>query len=197
MITVAEMVDRFLGWRLPEDFHPDAGIEFTPPPEGFEHIWPTGTNLFTAEQADLMVRHMLGSASELATLERELAEECAIAILESECLHRDDGWLDTSAYAALESRRKELQLRLQVLQNRRNTSAKSIAQVKSRGEDIQPLLDEVCALGQDLETIEAELRAVRDEQDLDGALRYLELRGLLERHPENHDWVRILEPADG
>jgi hypothetical protein len=62
------MVDRFLGWRLPEDFSPDAGISFEPefnkefnaargkPPSRHE---PVGTNLFAADQATAMVRYML------------------------------------------------------------------------------------------------------------------------------------------
>ena len=55
------MVDRFLSWQLPKDFGPDCGIEFTPPQEGSpDNFWPVGTNLLTAEQAEQMVRHMLG-----------------------------------------------------------------------------------------------------------------------------------------
>lgn len=57
------MVDRFLCWKLPENFNPDGGISFkktfndhmTPP---MKHE-PSGTNLFDATQADAMVRHML------------------------------------------------------------------------------------------------------------------------------------------
>jgi len=63
------MVDRFLGWRLPENFCPDAGISFEPefnveymakqgkPPMRHE---PTGTNLFDAMQAREMILHILG-----------------------------------------------------------------------------------------------------------------------------------------
>lgn len=61
---VRQMVDRFLTWRLPEDFCPDAGISYkaeynedTPHPMRHE---PVGTNLFDAMQAEQMVRHMLG-----------------------------------------------------------------------------------------------------------------------------------------
>lgn len=56
---VATMVDRFLGWPLPKDFGPDAGISFTPSthPMG----WPVGTNLFTADQARAMFEHALGA----------------------------------------------------------------------------------------------------------------------------------------
>lgn len=64
---VKHMVDRFLSWRLPEDFHPDCGISFkaahgegTAYPDKYE---PVGTNLFTATQATAMVRHMLDGRS--------------------------------------------------------------------------------------------------------------------------------------
>lgn len=57
------MVDRFLSWKLPENFSPDAGISFkaeynegTPWPAKHE---PSGTNLFSAVQAEAMIRHML------------------------------------------------------------------------------------------------------------------------------------------
>lgn len=62
-VQIKHMVDRFLGWRLPEDFHPDAGISFTklygegtPWPMD---IGPIGTNLFTADQATEMVKFMI------------------------------------------------------------------------------------------------------------------------------------------
>lgn len=66
---IKQMVTRFLGWKLPEDFHPDDGISFEPffnvewnakqgkPPQ---RRTPTGTNLFTSTQAEAMVRYMLG-----------------------------------------------------------------------------------------------------------------------------------------
>ena len=72
--------------------------------------------------------------------------------------------LDIAAYQALEARRKELQQSLQSLQNQRNSSAKSIGQAKARGEDIQPLLDRVSELGEELNTVEAEFNSVRDQQ---------------------------------
>ncbi len=61
---IKHMVDRFLGWRLPEDFHPDCGIEFdaeaarklNPINHRYE---PVGTNLFTATQATAMVRYLI------------------------------------------------------------------------------------------------------------------------------------------
>ena len=49
--------------------------------------------------------------------------------------------LDVKAWRQLEQQRKELQINMQELQNRKNQDAKAIGQAKSRGEDIQPLLD--------------------------------------------------------
>jgi hypothetical protein len=52
------MVDRFLAWRLPDDFLPDGGISFSEPRRSAPG-WPIGTNLLTAIQAEAMIRHML------------------------------------------------------------------------------------------------------------------------------------------
>lgn len=60
---IKHMVDRFLMWKLPEQFSPDDGISFDPisnrgtPYERRRE--PVGTNLFSADQATAMVRHML------------------------------------------------------------------------------------------------------------------------------------------
>ena len=65
---IKHMVNRFLGWRLPEDFSPDAGISFKAAYN--EHTnypakhKPIGTNLFSAEQATAMVRYMLDGMPE-------------------------------------------------------------------------------------------------------------------------------------
>lgn len=61
---VKRMVDRFLQWRLPEDFTPDCGIHFdADAAKGFDarnrRYEPVGTNLLSAHQAEAMVRHML------------------------------------------------------------------------------------------------------------------------------------------
>ena len=60
---IKEMTNRFLAWRLPENFHPDAGISFTPTynngtPYEAKHE-PTGTNLFSHEQAEAMIRYLV------------------------------------------------------------------------------------------------------------------------------------------
>lgn len=49
------MIDRFLGWKLPEHFRPDAGISFAPLPQ--KELWPTGTNLFDYDQAKTMFEY--------------------------------------------------------------------------------------------------------------------------------------------
>lgn len=64
---IKHMAERFLAWRLPDDFNPDGGINFQPeynvhtnrtsPPLTMRHE-PTGTCLFTYTQAVEMVRHM-------------------------------------------------------------------------------------------------------------------------------------------
>lgn len=60
---IKEMVNRFLQWKLPHDFAPDAGITFKPTfNEHTAHPMrhePTGTNLFNAQQAEAMIRHLL------------------------------------------------------------------------------------------------------------------------------------------
>jgi seryl-tRNA synthetase len=71
---------------------------------------------------------------------------------------------DVDGWRAMDAKRKDLQLRMQELQNQKNQSAKSIGEAKRRGEDIQPLLDQVKNLGDELGGAEAEFARVRDEQ---------------------------------
>jgi seryl-tRNA synthetase len=81
----------------------------------------------------------------------------------ADALARRGYHLDIENYAALEEKRKALQIRTEDLQNRRNTSSKSIGQAKARGEDIQPLLDDVARLGEELKETKATLDAVREQ----------------------------------
>jgi hypothetical protein len=59
---IKHMVDRFLGWKLPENFNPDGGISFKRMfNENTDHPMraePSGTNLFDAKEAEAMVRYM-------------------------------------------------------------------------------------------------------------------------------------------
>ena len=72
--------------------------------------------------------------------------------------------LDAAAWRETDERRKALQVRTQDLQNRKNQSAKSIGEAKRRGEDIQPLLDEVKSIGEELGRVEEKFSQIRDAQ---------------------------------
>ena len=72
--------------------------------------------------------------------------------------------LDAAQWRDLDARRKELQIKTQELQNQKNLSAKSIGQAKQRGEDIQPLLDQVKHLGEELSRAEDEFAQLRERQ---------------------------------
>ncbi len=71
--------------------------------------------------------------------------------------------LDTERLAALEARRKQLQVEVQDLQSERNRKSKNIGKAKAAGEDIQPLLAEVADLGERLKSAEEALEAVQVE----------------------------------
>ena len=71
--------------------------------------------------------------------------------------------LDKDAYQTLETRRKEVQVLTQELQNERNKRSKEIGQAKARGEDAQPLLDQVQHLGDELKTAETQLDGIQAE----------------------------------
>ncbi|WP_305908186.1 serine--tRNA ligase [Methylomarinum sp. Ch1-1] len=83
---------------------------------------------------------------------------------------------DAAAYEALEGRRKEIQVRTQELQNERNTRSKSIGQAKAKGEDIQPLLDQVQHLGDELKAAEGELAEIQAQMTtiLEGIPNFLD-----------------------
>ena len=73
--------------------------------------------------------------------------------------------LDSARIAALEAQRKDIQVRTQNLQNERNTRSKSIGKAKAQGQDVQPLLDEVAHLGDELKTAEAGLDVIQLQLD--------------------------------
>lgn len=72
---------------------------------------------------------------------------------------------DAEAYAILEARRKDVQIKTQELQNQRNSNAKAIGQAKAKGEDVQPLLDQVAELGNELKAAETELASIQAKMD--------------------------------
>ncbi len=73
--------------------------------------------------------------------------------------------LDMENYAALEKKRKQLQVHTEELQNQRNVSSKSIGQAKARGEDIEPLLAEVSRLGDELKEVKTTLEKIKAQLD--------------------------------
>lgn len=70
--------------------------------------------------------------------------------------------LDVSQIESLESRRKELQVATEELQAKRNRQSKAIGKAKAQGEDIQPLLDEVADLGDQLDSRKHQLEEVQE-----------------------------------
>ncbi len=77
--------------------------------------------------------------------------------------------LDQSRLSALEDQRKAAQRQAEDLQNERNRQSKSIGQAKAQGQDIQPLLDAVGKIGDELGAAEKALADIQDE--LSGILR--------------------------
>ncbi len=63
----------------------------------------------------------------------------------------------------LEDLRKELQIRTQQLQNKRNTNSKLIGQAKAKGENISSLLEEMSQVGIDLKEVGHQLEQVQNQ----------------------------------
>ena len=82
-----------------------------------------------------------------------------------EQLKRRDFSFDVNEFNKLEDKRKVIQVETQDLQNLRNTKSKLIGQVKTSGEDIKPLLEEVSDLGQKLDNAKSALNAIQLEID--------------------------------
>jgi seryl-tRNA synthetase len=74
--------------------------------------------------------------------------------------------LDTAAFASLEERRRDLQVRVEQLRNDRNVRSKEIGRAKASGQDAAPLLEAVRELGEQLAAAEAGLAEV--QAGLDG-----------------------------
>ena len=72
---------------------------------------------------------------------------------------------DADEFRKLEEERKRLQVSTQNLQGERNSRSRAIGDAKGRGEDIQPLLDEVTSLGDQLKVAEAALEALQSNLD--------------------------------
>ena len=64
---------------------------------------------------------------------------------------------DATAFSQMEEQRKSLQVATENLQSERNSRSRAIGDAKAKGDDIQPLLDDVAKLGDQLKNAEAEL----------------------------------------
>jgi seryl-tRNA synthetase len=71
--------------------------------------------------------------------------------------------VDTAAIAALEEKRKSVQMVTQQLQNERNVKSKAIGQAKARGEDTAALMEEVARNGAALKQAEADLEQLQSD----------------------------------
>lgn len=56
---ISTLVNRFLGWKLPDTFGPDCYVSFDREKAKANNGWPIGTNLLTATEARSMFEHAL------------------------------------------------------------------------------------------------------------------------------------------
>lgn len=95
---IKHMVNRFLAWRLPKNFHPDGGVFFEPVGNKgtpYEYIRaPVGTNLLDASQATAMVRHMLEGLPPVGPLCVH-CDQPSVTLLDGEylCQSHADEWV--------------------------------------------------------------------------------------------------------
>ncbi len=73
--------------------------------------------------------------------------------------------LNVDEWKQLERRRKSVQIETEELQNKRTTISKSIGRAKSEGENVQPLLDEVSAIGLQLDESKELLKKIQAEME--------------------------------
>ncbi len=71
--------------------------------------------------------------------------------------------LDTARIEQLEAERKDIQVRTQDFQARRNLLSKQIGQARGKGEDASALMAEVTGLGDDLKNAETRLAGIQEE----------------------------------
>lgn len=88
-VQIQYMVNRFLGWRLPEDFRPDGGIRFKPTynegtPFEAKHQ-PSGTNLLNASQAEAMIRYLVEGIESLTTPESTYTLGVNDSVIDNDC----------------------------------------------------------------------------------------------------------------
>ncbi len=70
---------------------------------------------------------------------------------------------DAELFNQLEQQRKSLQVKTQQLQSERNSKSKAIGKAKGQGEDVQPLLDDVAAMADELKQAESVLDELQEK----------------------------------
>src|SRR5947207_1148925 len=70
---------------------------------------------------------------------------------------------ETARFNALEEQRKNLQMKLQDLQNERNVRSKAVGVAKSKGENADHIMQEVKNLGEDLNATQAKFEQIQQE----------------------------------
>jgi len=68
--------------------------------------------------------------------------------------------LDTEQWQQLEASRKSIQVETEALQSQRTTISKAIGQAKAKGQEAQPLLDQVAKIGEKLEQSKSQLKDI-------------------------------------
>jgi seryl-tRNA synthetase len=69
--------------------------------------------------------------------------------------------LDVAAFNAMEAERKQIQMRTEELQSKRNTLSKQIGMLKGKGEDASAVMAEVSSIGDELKASEIRLEVVQ------------------------------------
>ncbi len=96
---------------------------------------------------------------DIQTLRRDLP--AVIAGLEKR--RKPQPFLDVERFTAWESERKNIQIRTEELQARRNSLSKQIGQLKSKGEDAAPAMAEVAGIADELKASADHLEALQAE----------------------------------
>lgn len=131
---INEMVNKFLSWKLPKDFCPDGGISFSPghTTPSSPH-WPTGTNLFHAEQAKKMFEFCC------VNLQTQLAERGEIILEQQARIEELRYWLEEMQKCAAEENKGLLGTEFALL----NKDNLSVLEAALKAERIKTLEDAI------------------------------------------------------
>lgn len=88
---IKHIVNRFLGWRVPSSFNPDAGIVYTPKRQlpGIDRR-PRGTNLLDAAQAEAMVRYIVDGMPAALANGQPTSGVVALKVIDEKLAHYRD-----------------------------------------------------------------------------------------------------------